>query len=90
MYTAMDTPLDGAWANKWMFRCDQCQVVADVMTRPFPHQPGCPMLIRYYTTKDGVTTCNTCGKQTSSFSSASFPHSRDCSVLALIRKNLQR
>ena len=43
-YSALDTPLDAPWTDKWMFRCDQCKQVADICEhKPFPHLPDCPM-----------------------------------------------
>jgi len=38
-YTALPSLIE----NYWPFQCDQCKQVADVMTRPFPHLPDCPM-----------------------------------------------
>ncbi len=38
-YTALPSLIE----NYWPFRCDQCKAVADIMTRPFPHLPDCPM-----------------------------------------------
>lgn len=87
-YTALPSLIE----NYWPFQCDQCKQVADIMTRPFPHLPGCAMLKakEYYTTAHGVTRCSDCGRTTSSMSSASFPHDEGCSVLTLIRKNLRK
>lgn len=39
LYTALDSPNE----NEWLFRCDQCLQVADIMTTPFPHLSDCPM-----------------------------------------------
>jgi hypothetical protein len=30
-------------SDDWLFECNQCGEIADVMVTPFPHKPDCPM-----------------------------------------------